>query len=175
MRVLSSMCFPSWPVKNCKCGEGGPWIPRNKRGGVVEGAPRAERLFWAVKDSAVKGRGLLHFPFGCMCVFPCFIRCVALAAWHLSFAPLLPYLAPRDQNTLVNATVSPELPNLLCQRRIGLCSTQKTLRASDRATIHRVKGVCPWSPLQGGGGGWKRGSKGPWLHSFNFSMPILCC
>ena len=36
---------------------------------------------------------------------------------------------------------------------------------------HHVKGVCPWSPVQrgGGGAGWKRGSNSPRPHGFNFS------
>ena len=54
--------------------------------------------------------------------------------------------------------------------RIGPFHTQKTLRASDRATIYHVKGACPWSPPQeaGEGGALEKGLQGPPAPQFQF-------
>ena len=90
-------------MKNWKCGEGGPWSPPQTKGGGVRKRGSKGKKVVLGSQSAGNRRGLLHFPFGCMCVFPWSIRCVSLAAWCLLVAPPLPPLAARDQNTLVNA------------------------------------------------------------------------
>ena len=77
--------------------------PQPTKGGGVGKRGSKGRKVVLDKQSAGKAQELLHFSFGCMRVFPCSIRCVSLAAWYLLFAPPLPSLAPRDQNTLVNA------------------------------------------------------------------------
>ena len=153
-------------VKTWKYGEGGPLEPPpTKAGGVGK---RAERLFWAVRVQAKDEGYCISHSDACVCSHALHV------VFHCSMVPVVCSTSPdpgpeRSKHSCQcgYAIVSPELPNSSCQRRTGPCRTQKTLRASDRAIIHRVKGVCPWSPLQGGGG-LDKGLQGPPAPPFQF-------
>ena len=159
-------------VKNWKCGEVGPWSPPNKKGGG--GWEKGLQGQKGCKPNPNLG---IAFPIRMHVCVPmlytlCFIGSMVPVVCSTS-----PTHGPKVSKRSCQcgyAIVSPELQNSSCQQRTGPCSTTKTLRASELATIHHVKGVCPWRPSRGGGvgKGATRAAPGPTVSIFPVPCPV---